>query len=75
MAYLNKEEKEELLKIAKSSSLREDMEYLLKNRHNPVVIEGEIDLNRLVEFLTEFNEFINHEPKPFRRIIDKNMKL
>jgi uncharacterized protein YjgD (DUF1641 family) len=62
MAYLNKEEKEELLKIAKSSSLREDMEYLLKNRHNPVVIEGEIDLNRLVEFLTEFNEFINHEP-------------
>jgi hypothetical protein len=51
------------------------MEYLLKNRHNPVVIEGEIDLNRLVEFLTEFNEFINHEPKPFRRIIDKNMKL
>lgn len=75
MATISKQEKEEMLRLAASSSLREDMEYLAANRHNPVIINGKIDLDRLIEFLTQFNEFINHEPKPFKPIIDKVMKL
>jgi len=27
------------------------------------------------EFVTQYNEFINHEPKPFKPMIDKVMKL
>lgn len=75
MALLNESEKEELLNLAKSSSLKEDMRHLSENRHNPVVVNGKIDMNRLITFLTEFNEFINHEPKPFKPMIDRVMKL
>lgn len=64
-----------MLRLATSSSLREDMAYLAANRHNPIMAAGKIDLNRLIEFLTQFNEFINHKPKPFKPIIDKVMKL
>lgn len=63
MALLNDSEKEELLNLAKSSSLKKDMRRLLENRHNPVVVNGNVYMNRLITFLTEFNEFINHEPK------------
>lgn len=75
MALLSKKEKEELLRLAKSSSMREDMKYLRDNRHNPVIVNGKVDLNRLITFLTEFNEFINHTPKPFKKVIDRIMKL
>lgn len=75
MAIISKQEKKEMLRLTASSSLREDMEYLAAHRHNPVIIEGKIDLDRLIEFLTQFNEFINHEPKPFKPMIDREMKL
>jgi hypothetical protein len=75
MAMISDQEREELLRLAGSSSLRQDMEYLSVHRYNPVLVEGGVDLDRLVEFLTQFNEFINHEPKLFRRIIDAEMKL
>lgn len=75
MAALSKQEKEEMLRLAASSSLREDMEYLTAHRHNPVIVDGKISIDRLLDFLTQFNEFINHEPKPFKPIIDKDMRL
>ena len=75
MATISKQEKDELLRLAASSSLREDMAYLSAHRHNPVMVDGKIDLDRLIEFLTQFNEFINHKPKPFKPMIDKDMKL
>jgi len=75
MAAISKQEKEEMLRLAASSSLREDMAYLAAHRHNPVIIGGKIDLDRLIEFLSQFNEFINHEPKPFKPMIDKDMRL
>jgi len=68
-------EKDELLRLANSLSMREDMKYISAHRHNPVVVDGKVDMDRLVTFLTEFNEFINHEPKPFKPIIDRDMKL
>jgi len=75
MALISEHEKKEMLRLAGSSSLREDAEYLNAHRHNPVVIDGKVDMDRLIEFLTEYNEFINHKPKPFIPMIDKNMKL
>lgn len=75
MALLSKKEKEELLRLARSSSLRDDMKHLRENRHNPVIVNGKVDINRLITFLTQFNEFINHKPKPFKKMIDRVMKL
>jgi hypothetical protein len=75
MAKISEEEKQELLRLAGSSSLREDMRYLSSQRHNPVLANGMVDMDRLIEFITQINEFANHQPKPFRLIIDKEMKL
>ncbi len=68
-------ERKEMLRLAKSSSLKEDMRVLSKQRHNPVIVDGRVDMDRLITFLTEYNEFINHQPKPFKPILDKVMKL
>lgn len=72
---LTKNEKEEFLNLSKSDSLRNDMKYLSANRFNPTLVNGIVDGDTLIEFLTQYNEFINHEPRPFKKIIDKNMKL
>lgn len=72
---LNNEEKKELKKLAASASLRNDMAHIKEFRHNPFVISGTVDMDKFLAFLTEFNQFINHSPKPFRRIIDSNMRL
>jgi len=73
---LNADEKEELLRLAKSSSLKKDMQYLSDHRHNPFIKDnGEVDFDAYIEFVQQFNEFINHKPRPFKPIIDKEMKL
>ncbi len=72
---ISEEEKKELLRLAESSSLKEDMRHLSATRHNPVMINGKASIDRLITFLSEYNEFINHEPKPFKKIIDRVMKL
>ncbi|MBI5050496.1 MAG: hypothetical protein HZC11_06450 [Nitrospirae bacterium] len=72
---ISENEKKEFLRLADSKSLKEDMRYLSEHRHNPVILDGEVDIDRWVLFLNEFNEFINHEPKPFKPMIDKDMRL
>jgi antitoxin component HigA of HigAB toxin-antitoxin module len=53
----------------------EDLEYVRKNRHNPFLKDGRVDIEAYLQFVTEFNEFINHAPKPFRPIVDRDMRL
>lgn len=72
---LSKEEKEELKYFANSSKLREDMQRLAETKYNPFLINGNVDADKILEFLTEYNCFINHAPKIFRKIIDKDMRL
>lgn len=72
---LEQEERQELLKLARSSSLREDMHRLASSRHNPLLIDGRVDVDRWLAFLNNYNEFVNHTPKPFRPISDRIMKL
>jgi len=72
---ISKKAEEELRKFSCSEALRKDMETIASNRHNPFVKEGRVDVDAYIEFVTQYNEFINHTPKPFARIIDKDMKL
>lgn len=72
---LNKEEKKEMKDLAKSASLRRDMELLSQRRHNPFEATGEIDIDKFLLFLNQYNEFIGHSQKTFCRIIDKDMRL
>jgi hypothetical protein len=55
--------------------MREDMRHVAGHRHNPVIVDGKVDTDRLLDFLNQFNEFLNHAPKPFRPIVDKDMRL
>jgi len=55
----------ELFELSKSDSLRKDMQTVSLQRHNPFLKDGKVDVDAYIEFLSEYNEFINHEPKPF----------
>ena len=72
---LRQEDKTELLEMARSRRLREDFRKISENRYNPFLVNGAVDLNRFVSFLTDYNEFINHAKRPFRKIIAKDMRL
>lgn len=72
---LSEKEREELRGLASSSSLRDDMRRIARSRHNPIMVNGEADMDKFIEFLDQYNAFINHEPKPFKPMIEKFMKL
>lgn len=72
---ISKKAEKELLAGGASSQLRKDLNKVRQNRHNPFLVDGQVDIDRYLTFLNEFNAFINHQPKPLRRIIDKDMKL
>ncbi len=72
---LTKEEKNELRKFSKSAQLRDDMRAVSKTRHDSLLINQVIDIDRLVTFLTDYNRFISHQPRLFRKIIDSHMIL
>ena len=72
---ISKKAEEELRKFSRSDALRKDMETIALKRHNPFIKGGKVDVGAYLEFVTQYNEFINHTPKPFSRIIDKDMKL
>ena len=72
---LNNEEKQELKRLADSSKFRNDMEHLSEKPHNPFVLNDAVDIDKFMIFLTEFNQFINHNLRPFHKIIDTDMRL
>ena len=69
------QEKTELRAVAASESMRADSERLRATRHNPFMVDGMVNCDRVIDFLTEYNEFLNHPMKPRRNFIEKNMKL
>lgn len=75
MVKLTKLEKEEFKKITKSKKLKEDLRKILTNRYNPFIVDGKIDIDIFLDFVNEYNQFINHTPKPFRKILTKINKL
>ncbi|NTU42661.1 MAG: hypothetical protein HGA78_06335 [Nitrospirales bacterium] len=67
--------REEMARLAGSEAMRRDMEAVSSGRHNPFLKKGKVDVDAYIEFVTQFNDFINHEPKPFKPMIDRDMRL
>jgi len=57
------------------NTITEDMKVMEHRRHNPFMKNGKADVDAYIRFVCSFNEFINHEPKLFSRIIDRDMIL
>jgi len=72
---LSKTAQEEIRSLARSEGLKHDLAAVAASRHNPFIKDGVVDVDAYIAFVTAFNEFINHEPKPFARMIDKDMRL
>jgi len=72
---LSQKTEKELVELAKSESFKKDIEMLRSRWQTPFIKDGTVDVDAYIEFATEFNEFINHKPKPFKQMIDKVMKL
>jgi len=72
---ISKKAEKEFNKFSESYSLRIDMEMVASGKHMPFLKDGKVDADTYIEFVTQFNEFINHTPKPFQKIIDNDMRL
>lgn len=72
---LSEEEKKELLDPVRLKRLKKDMQAIAEGRHNPFVKDGIVDVDAYVRFVCDYNEFINHAPKPFKPWKIKEMKL
>ena len=68
-------EKQELLEMAGSKSIRDELRRIATGRHNPILCKEKVDLDRYIEFLNDYNDFINHQHRPFRPMVDQLMKL
>ena len=66
---------QELRAAANSESLRNDMNTVRDSRHNPFIKNGVVDRDAYVLFVSEFNAFINHQPKRFEPMLDSDMRL
>jgi hypothetical protein len=72
---LSKKAEIELIRLARSKDLKKDMAILDRRYTSPFIKNGKVDVNSYVEFIMQFNAFINHARRPFTRIIDKDMRL
>ena len=63
--------REELAKYAHSESLKKEMKKVARSRHGLFIDNPDA----YIEFLCQYNEFINHERKPFLPMVEKDMKL
>jgi hypothetical protein len=65
----------EILELSRSTGFKGDMAVIARRRHNPFIKDGKVDVDAYVAFVCQFNEFINHQPKPFKQMMDKDMRL
>ena len=72
---LTDEEKAELRLLAASESMRADSELLRAACNDRFIVDGKVDCDRVIEFLSEYNAFLNHPVKPVRPFIEKIMRL
>jgi hypothetical protein len=66
---------EDIIELDESEELKKDMEMLNSQWKSHFVKNGVVDFDAYIEFVQQFNEFINHEPKPFKPMIDRDMRL
>lgn len=76
MAKLTEKEKKELLRVGSSATLRNDLKRLKKRGSNFLTDDnGEVNLDLLNSFLTQYNAFTGHHLKPLKKMQDKNTLL
>ena len=56
-------------------TITEDIKAMESRRRNPFMKKGKADVDAYILFVCGFNEFINHDPKPFSQMIDRDMIL
>ncbi len=66
---------QEIREAARSESFRNDMKAVADARHNPFIKDGNADADAYIIFVSEYNAFINHEPKRFVPMSDNDMRL
>jgi hypothetical protein len=67
--------KDEVAALSESAKLQEDMRTVAKEKYISLLKDGKVDVDAYIDFVIQFNEFINHQPKPFRKISDRDMIL
>ncbi|MBU1125444.1 MAG: hypothetical protein KKC84_05430 [Candidatus Omnitrophica bacterium] len=65
---LSNEEKKELKEAASCARLRRNSRAILSHRYNPFLVDGKIDIDRIISFLDDCNAFLGHPVRAFRRI-------
>jgi hypothetical protein len=66
---------QEMRRLAQSVAFCRDMRQMRNNRHEPLLRNGKVSADLLLDFLNGYNEFINHTPKPFSPTKDSTMKM
>lgn len=51
---ISEKAKEEMRELAVSASLWDNMRQVVMHRHNPIMVDGKVDGDRLIEFLTGY---------------------
>ena len=72
---ISKAAEKELREAARSDVFRTTMHFVADSRHNPFMKNGAVDTEAYILFVSEFNAFINHEPKRFEPMLDSDMRL
>lgn len=72
---LSADARAELLALAASSSLRSDSARLRAAHADAFIVDGVVDCDRVMDFLTDYSEFVGATPRARRLFVEKNMKL
>ncbi len=75
MMSLSEEAAKEIRELASSAALKRDMTIVAKSQRKVFLENGKVDVDAYVEFVCAFNEFINHGPKKFVPLSDRDMRL
>lgn len=68
MPYLSDQEKQELLRLSQSASVREDFRKLREYWQEQMLVRKEYTLDQYLDFLNIMNSLANHARKPFQEI-------
>lgn len=75
MKTLSKAAAVEIRELTRSTAFKKDMDAVTSLRHNPFVRAGVVDVDAYIDFVSEFNAFINHEQRRFEPMKDPDMRL
>jgi hypothetical protein len=75
MKMISKAAADELREMVRSAKFADEMNSVSQSRHNPFIRSGDVDIDAYLAFVSQFNEFINHEPRKFVPMLDTYMRL